>query len=30
VDCHPEMGCHPGWYFAAGCPLSGGRGKYKQ
>jgi hypothetical protein len=24
------MGCHLGWHFAVGCPLRGGRGKYKQ
>jgi hypothetical protein len=24
------MGCHLGWYFAVGCPLRGGRGKYIQ
>ncbi len=29
VDYGPEMGCHLGWHFAVGCPLRGGRGKYK-
>jgi hypothetical protein len=24
------MGCHLGWHFAIGCPLKGGREKYKQ
>jgi hypothetical protein len=24
------MGCHLGWHFAVGCPLRGGRGKYKK
>jgi hypothetical protein len=24
------MGSHLGWHFAVGCPLRGGREKYKQ